>query len=84
LDVAPWGQDNGGSLDSIGVAFPVRGGGWGAGNGLFPQARCDNCEEVGVPNMRCGVRLKKKKNGVKAFGPRVGLWGHVGWVNKWV
>jgi len=63
LDVAPRGQDNGGSLDSIGVAFPVRGGGWGPGNGLFPQARCDNCKEVGVFDMRRGVRLKKKEWG---------------------
>jgi hypothetical protein len=74
LDVALWGEENGGSLGSIGVAFPVREGGRGPRGGLFLLAGCDNRREVGVPTRRREARLKKK-NGVTAFGPGAGLWG---------
>jgi hypothetical protein len=47
-------------MGSIGVASLVRGRGRGLGCGLFPQARCNNCEEVGVPSKRHEVGLKKE------------------------
>jgi hypothetical protein len=46
-----------------GVAFPVRGGGWGPGSGLFPWAGCSSRGEVGVPDKRCEARFKKKEWG---------------------
>jgi len=72
LDVGLRGEENGGSSSNIGVAFPVKGGGWGPGSGLFPWAGHNSCGEVGVPNWRCEARLKKK-NGVKTSSPRARL-----------
>jgi hypothetical protein len=37
-------------------------------------ARCSNCGEVGVFDERCKAR-PRKRNGIRAFGLRVGLWG---------
>ncbi len=74
LGVTLWGEENGGSLGSIGVAFPLREGGRGPRSSLFTRAGHDDHEEVGVPSRRHEARLKKK-NGVRAFGPGAGLWG---------
>ncbi|CAM6032519.1 unnamed protein product [Sphagnum compactum] len=72
-----------GSLGSIGVAFPMKGGGWGPGSGLFPRVGCGTREEVGVPGARCGVGLKKK-NGIMASGLGIGAPGSPSRVNEWV
>jgi hypothetical protein len=75
LDVAPQGEENGGSLGSIGVGFPVRGGGHGLRNGLFPQLGCDNLVKVGVPRRRHKVGLERKRMGLGllAQGPGCGV-----------
>jgi hypothetical protein len=68
------GRREWGSPGNIGVAFPVRGGGWSPGSGLFPWVGCSSYGEVGVPDRRREARLKKK-NGVRVSSLRVGLWG---------
>jgi hypothetical protein len=61
-------------LGSIGVAFLVKGGGHVPGSSIFPRVGRGSLDEVGVPNGRCGVSLRKK-NGVRAFSLGAGLWG---------
>jgi hypothetical protein len=58
------GRREWGFLGNRGVAFPVRGGGWGPGSGLFPWAGCSSRGEVGVPDKRCEARLKKNRMGL--------------------
>jgi hypothetical protein len=67
LDTALQGEENGGSPGSVGVAFPMKGGGWVPGSSLFLQVGCGNREDVGVPGGRCGAWLKKK-NRIRASG----------------
>jgi hypothetical protein len=68
------GRGEWGSLVSVGVAFLVKGGGWVSGSSVFSWAGRGNPEDMGVPNGRCGVWLKKE-NGVRASGLGAGLWG---------
>jgi hypothetical protein len=72
LDTTPQGKENGSSLGNIGVAFPMRGGGWGPRSSLFLLVRCGNCGEVGVLDKKCGAGLEKNKMGLMLLAQRLG------------
>lgn len=82
------GRGEWGFLEQYRVVFPVRGGGWGLGSGLFLWARHGSCKDVVVPSEGHGARLKKKmglgllarRSGYGGYGV-VGL-GLVGLVNR--
>ncbi|CAM6010210.1 unnamed protein product [Sphagnum balticum] len=77
------GRGEWGSPGSIGVAFPVKGGGWGLGSGLFLRVGWGSREEVGLPGGRCGGKAEKKEWGY-GFWPGGRAVGSPGQMNEWV